>query len=132
MALRNFVSTRARWVVAIGCGLVGSAALVSAACSPSDEPNPIVCTVSAPLECPDPAPGYADVAPIFAQRCASCHSGMPGTPWSLRDYEHVADWQDVVRAEVLHCKMPPPDSGVTISDEERLAILTWVKCGAKP
>lgn len=126
------MSTKARWLVPVCCCLTGSAALGSAACSSSDEPKPILCTVSAPLECPDPAVSYADVAPIFAQHCGSCHTGMPGTPWSLRDYDHVADWQDVIRAEVLHCTMPPPDSGATISDEERLAILTWVKCGAKP
>lgn len=127
MVPSKFVSARARWLVVACCGLAGSAA-----CSPSDEAKPIVCTVSAPLECPEPALGYSDVAPIFEKRCASCHSGMPGAPWSLRDYEHVADWQDVVRGEVLHCRMPPPDSGMVISDDERLAILTWVKCGAKP
>jgi mono/diheme cytochrome c family protein len=109
-----------------------SSAIALAACSQPNDPAPIVCTVAAPLACPEPAVLYADVAPIFEQRCASCHTGAAGAAWSLRDYEHVADWQDVVRAEVLHCMMPPADSGVTISDEERQTILAWVKCGARP
>lgn len=111
-------------------GLAGAVAL--GACSQPDDPAPTVCTVSAPLECPDPVVLYADVAPILEKRCASCHTGLAGAPWSLRDYEHVADWQDLVRAEVLHCLMPPPDSGITMSDEERQTILAWVKCGARP
>jgi len=89
----------------------------------------VVCTVTAPTSCPDPAPTYADVAPIFEQRCASCHSGEEGGPWPLKDYEHISDWQDVVRAEVLTCAMPPADSDVTIPDDERLRILTWIRCG---
>ena len=81
--------------------------------------------------CPEPAPVYADVAPIFEQRCATaaCHSGFVGGPWPLRDYEHIADWQDVVRAEVVSCAMPPPDANVPITDEERLQILNWIRCG---
>ena len=35
----------------------------------------------------------------------------------------------VVRAMLLDCSMPPPDAGVTMPDEERVAILTWLLCG---
>jgi hypothetical protein len=98
----------------------------------SKEPPP-PCTVTAPTECPDPAPLYGDVAPIIGKFCASpCHYGAPAGPWPLTDYEHVADWQDVVRDQVLTCVMPPPEERSDITDAERLAILTWVRCGALP
>ena len=58
-----------------------------------------------------------------------CHNGMIGGPWPLMQYSHVADWFDVVRAMLLDCSMPPPDAGVTMPDEERVAILTWLLCG---
>ena len=82
----------------------------------------------APTSCPSPAPAYASVKPIFEQRCTTCHAGVPGGPWSLRDYEHIVDWADTIRGELLGCAMPPPDAGVPITKEERLAILTWIRC----
>jgi len=103
-------------------------ALALWACSQPDEARQ--CSVSAPLACPEPAPRYADVAPIFERRCSSCHNGEPREPWPLDNYNHVADWQDLVRAAVLHCDMPPPDSDITLSDEESQTILAWIKCGA--
>jgi hypothetical protein len=102
------------------------------ACGDNEKP-PVACTVTAPAECPEPALYYADVATIFEARCSSaaaCHAGVKGGPWPLSTYDDVSDWQDVIRAEVLHCSMPPPDSGMSISDQEREAILTWIKCGA--
>jgi hypothetical protein len=95
----------------------------------TQDAEPLVCTVKAPTSCPDPAPHYPDVQPIFQRACVPCHQGLPGGNWPLLQYSHVADWQDVIRAMVLDCSMPPPDAGVPISDEERLAILTWIRCG---
>jgi hypothetical protein len=89
----------------------------------------LICTVQPPTLCPDPPPHYADVQPIFQSRCVDCHNGMPGGPWPLLQYSHVADWQDVVRAHLLACTMPPPDAGVPMTDDERTAILTWILCG---
>jgi hypothetical protein len=109
-------------------GVALSAAL---SCSSANEGKAkVVCTVSAPTMCPEPAPTFADVAPIFEQRCASssCHSGFVGGPWPLDDYEHISDWQDVVRAEVVSCSMPPADANVPITDDERLTILNWIRC----
>ena len=110
--------------------------LLGGACSSSTLPGgssndggALVCTVQAPTVCPDPAPHWADVAPIFQNRCVECHNGMVGGPWPLMQYQHVADWQDLVRAHVLSCTMPPPDAGVPMTDEERTAILTWILCG---
>jgi hypothetical protein len=87
------------------------------------------CTVEAPTVCPDPPPRYADVAPLFQSRCVPCHYGAPGGPWPLLQYQHIADWSDIVRGMVLDCSMPPPDGGVTMTNGEREAILTWILCG---
>lgn len=86
--------------------------------------------VVAPTACPDPAPKYADVAPVFAAKCATCHSGAADGPWPLADYDHVASWQGEIRSQLLSCSMPPPDAGASITDEERMLILTWLRCGA--
>jgi hypothetical protein len=105
---------------------------VDAGSQPEDggtDPLPTSCPVPAPTSCPDPAPHYPDVAPIFERRCVTCHAGAPGGPWSLKDYGHVADWQDTIRSNLRDCSMPPPDAGVPMTIEERLAILTWIRCG---
>jgi hypothetical protein len=95
----------------------------------TDDAGALVCTVQAPTVCPDPPPHWPDVSPIFQGRCVMCHNGMIGGPWPLMQYSHVADWYDVVRAMLLDCSMPPPDAGVTMPDEEKTAILTWILCG---
>lgn len=92
---------------------------------------PFVCSVEAPTVCPEPPPRWSDVNPIFQQRCVGCHYGMPGGPWPLLQYQHVADWYDVVRAHVLECTMPPVEflSAYPMTTDERIAILTWILCG---
>jgi uncharacterized membrane protein len=103
------------------------------ACSSSEPSNEhaaqAVCAPTAPTECPEPAPHYPDVAPIFERRCASCHTGVKDAPWPLDNYDHVADWALVIRDELLQCLMPPSDSGVAMTPEERQAVLVWVRCG---
>lgn len=90
---------------------------------------PFVCAVRAPTSCPEPAPRYADVEPVFAERCVICHAGNWNGPWPLNSYQHVADWEDTIRSNVLDCTMPPLDAGVPITTEERTLILTWLRCG---
>jgi hypothetical protein len=118
--------------------LLLATATLTASCGPSAQtPDggvtidgaPLVCTVEAPTVCPDPPPHYPDIQPIIERACVPCHQGLPGGNWPLLQYSHVADWQDIIRAQMLACTMPPPDAGVPISDEEREAILTWILCG---
>lgn len=90
---------------------------------------PFVCDVRAPTACAEPAPTYADVAPIFAERCVICHAGDWNGPWPLTTYRHVADWRDDIRADLLDCSMPPRDAGVAMPVEERERILGWIRCG---
>jgi hypothetical protein len=89
----------------------------------------VVCNVQAPTACPEPAPRYADVAPVFTQRCVVCHSPMWTGPWPLDEYGHLADWQSDIRSHLLDCTMPPPDAGIPLPEEESLLILTWLRCG---
>ena len=88
----------------------------------------MVCSVQAPTACAEPAPAYADVAPIFEQNCVVCHSGQAGN-WPLSTYSHVASWADEIRGVLLQCAMPPPDSGLRIEDAERDLLLAWIRCG---
>jgi hypothetical protein len=85
------------------------------------------CKARAPASCPDPAPRYADVQPIFAQRCVGCHNGT-GEFWPLTSYQHVTMWYAEIRGHMLACSMPPPDSGMTMPIAERELILQWIRC----
>lgn len=88
------------------------------------------CLAEAPTACPSPAPTYAaDIAPIFQAQCVTCHSGLSADAWPLTTRSHIADWQNEVRAELLSCSMPPPNSGSTLTDRERQTILEWLRCG---
>jgi len=90
------------------------------------------CNVTAPTACPSDMPTYADVEAIIEQRCVVCHSGSASelcpTCWPLNTYRHVADWSSDVRAAMLSCSMPPPESGVTMTAAERMKILEWIRC----
>jgi len=94
-------------------------------------PRPVACDAERVTQCPDDTLTYADVQPIFEKTCSSaaCHSGFVGGPWPLDSYSHIADWQDVVRDELLTCAMPPPDSGIGLAHDERQLILAWIRCG---
>jgi len=104
------------------------AAIVDARVVDAGPPKP-VCSVMAPTSCPDPAPTYKQVALIIEERCESCHSPRWTGPWPLDNYQHVADWQDTIRSNMLDCSMPPPETGLTMPNEERMVILNWLRCG---
>jgi len=108
------------------------ALLLAASCSDAGKGRdsmPRECHAERVTECPEPAPVFADVAPIFRNVCASCHA-LPGGPWPLEDHTDIADWQDVIRDDLLTCAMPPPDAGVSLRDQDRQLILTWIRCGS--
>jgi hypothetical protein len=122
---------------------IAAAAFAGAACGPArggapdasadaaagDDGGGQTCSVEAPTTCSDPPTRYADVAPLFERHCVPCHFGTPGGPWPLTSYKHAVDWQDIIRTAMLECTMPPADGGGVMSNEDRLAILTWIRCG---
>ena len=54
--------------------------------------------------------------------------------WPLNDYELVADWADLIRADLLNCSMPPADAaaGAAMTDADRVVLLNWILCGTPP
>lgn len=79
-------------------------------------------------DCSNDVPRFAEVQPIFAERCGNCHEGAKGGPWPLRTYEEIANWSGEVRSQIEQCKMPPPDGDIAMTDEEREATLEWLRC----
>jgi uncharacterized membrane protein len=82
--------------------------------------------------CPDSVPSYAsDIAPIIEARCEHCHApdndqGL----WLLSDQESVNEWSDTILRQIRSCSQPPPDSGYSLSAEERQMLEAWLVCGA--
>ncbi len=102
-------------VMVAACGS-SRGALVESDAGSSDPPSDgagaaLSCAVEAPSACPDPAPHFADDG-----------------PWPLTTYQDIADWHDIVKNSILSCSMPPEDAGVRMTNEERLAILVWIRC----
>lgn len=117
----------AAWILA-SIGPVLSSASGCSSGTPDTEPSVAELCVTAPSECPEPAPRYADVAPIILERCASCHTGASGGPWPLDTYVRVTAWASSVQSDLLHCTMPPADSGVVMAEGERELISSWLAC----
>src|SRR4051812_1859778 len=59
-------------LAAYGCAGTEGTSSAGATSGPDSGPVPKSCSVSAPTKCPDPAPKYADVVPIFEAKCATC------------------------------------------------------------
>lgn len=102
------------------------------ACSAPDEEKTDrekSCAVRAPTECPDPPPSYQQIAPLFEEKCNTCHTREdPTGPWPLETYSHIVAWRTEIRDEVLYCTMPPKD-GEPLTPDERLMLMEWILCG---
>jgi mono/diheme cytochrome c family protein len=82
-----------------------------------------------------------DIAPIFQQKCESCHRPDNMAPMSLITYEEARPWAKSIAARVGSRQMPPWHIDKTIgiqkfkndrslSDEQIETILAWVAAGA--
>jgi mono/diheme cytochrome c family protein len=81
-----------------------------------------------------------DVAPIFFQKCATCHRPNDIAPMPLLSYQAARPWAKAIREAVLSKKMPPWHADPTYGDFRDDARLTteqieivraWVDQGAK-
>lgn len=81
-----------------------------------------------------------DIAPIFYEKCLSCHRDGEIAPFSMEDYATIRPWAKSIRKAVADKSMPPwhADSTQTkfandrsLSDEEIELVLSWVDKGAK-
>jgi hypothetical protein len=82
---------------------------------------------------------HADVAPIVASKCASCHADGGIAPFSLSTFGEIAAVKELVRAAVSDRSMPPwlaadgcneyaHDGSLT--DEQIATITGWIDAGA--
>jgi hypothetical protein len=82
-----------------------------------------------------------DVAPIFQQKCQSCHHQGTSAPMSLVTYEDVRPWARSIRQRVANRDMPPWHLDKTIgikhykndrslTDAEIATVTKWVDSGA--
>jgi hypothetical protein len=86
------------------------------------------------------APTYSrDVAPIFFEKCASCHRPGEVAPMSLTSYDEARPWARSIAKQVANRDMPPwsGDSerhawsnDISLSDEEIATIVAWARQGA--
>ena len=82
-----------------------------------------------------------DVAPIFKQKCETCHRPDSIAPMSLRTYEEARPWARSIRARVEARQMPPWHIDKTVgiqqfqndrslSEAQLATVLAWVDQGA--
>jgi mono/diheme cytochrome c family protein len=112
---------------------LASAGLISRSGDPS--------AVAAAAEQPSAKAGgsYAQVAPILAARCASCHNPQGGAPFNLLIYEDAKQWSgqilEVTQSRYMPPWLPAPGKGDFVgerrlSDAELAAMRAWVGAGA--
>jgi hypothetical protein len=89
------------------------------------------------------APTFAkDVAPIFQEKCQSCHRPGYIAPMSLVTYEEARPWAKAIKERVITRQMPPWHLDKTIgiqkfandrslNDEQINTIVRWVDGGAQ-
>ena len=82
-----------------------------------------------------------DIAPIFQQKCESCHRPSSIAPMSLMSYQETRPWAAAIKEAVANREMPPWHIDKTIgiqefkndrslSDEQIATIVNWVDDGA--
>jgi hypothetical protein len=87
-------------------------------------------------------PTYSkDVAPIFQDKCQSCHEPGSIAPMSLTSYKEARPWARDIRARVASRQMPPwhinKNVGIqkfkndmSLTDEQIATIVSWIDGGA--
>ena len=98
-------------------------------------------SAAAAADAPTPATFTKDIAPIFQEKCESCHRLNSIAPMSLVTYQEVRPWAQSIASRVRARQMPPWHLDKTIgiqkfkndrslSDEQIDTILRWVAAGA--
>lgn len=82
-----------------------------------------------------------DVAPIFQEKCETCHRPDSIAPMSLRTYEEARPWARSIRSRVATRQMPPWHIDKTVgiqkfkndrslSEEQLETVLAWIDQGS--
>lgn len=119
------MSARGMWgagVLAVGAVLVSSGVAAAA-----DPPKPVTFS--------------KDIAPIFQEKCQSCHQPNSIAPMSLITYQEARPWARSIKERVGARQMPPwhidPSVGIqkfqndmSLTQEQIEAVVRWVDAGA--
>lgn len=89
------------------------------------------CPRDQPATCPAPAPSFSgQVSALIATYCADCHApDGQAADRPLQTYAEIFSRRSAVLNQMVLCAMPPPDFPQP-TEEERVAILGWLVCGA--
>lgn len=74
-----------------------------------------------------------DVLPIINSSCAivGCHLDVEGNDLpEFNNYQDIMEFRGLIGNRVGSKAMPPPTSGLTLTDNQINAIVCWVKSGA--
>src|SRR5271155_2905421 len=82
-----------------------------------------------------------DVAPIFQEKCETCHRPNTSAPMSLRTYAEARPWAKDIRQRVITHNMPPWHLDKTVgiqhfandrslSEEQIATVVRWADAGA--
>lgn len=118
--------------------LAATAGLLLTRCSLTPLPEDFgTCEAETPVDSPNAAPTYhADIRPILAARCVSCHVDGGVAPFSLTTYAQAHDFRDVIANATSERRMPPWPPGRCCGEfrhdrsltPEQLALLeTWAE-----
>jgi uncharacterized membrane protein len=120
---------RGNRTVALAALLGATMALASCGSNHAAATDP--CPQDLPTSCPPNSPSYqADVAPILAARCTTCHSpGGAGSPFDFTTYASVFADRSPMLNQVYACNMPPKGAA-GLGQAERQMLLAWLVCGA--
>ncbi|OGT70498.1 MAG: hypothetical protein A3H44_04940 [Gammaproteobacteria bacterium RIFCSPLOWO2_02_FULL_57_10] len=81
----------------------------------------------------------ADVAPILAENCASCHRDGGIAPFAMDSHAMVQGWSPMIREVLMTKRMPPgqidPHVGsftndYVLSAEEQKTLISWIEAGS--
>ncbi len=81
----------------------------------------------------------ADVAPILAENCASCHRDGGIAPFAMDSHAMVQGWSPMIREVLMTKRMPPgqidPHVGnysndYVLSVQEQQTLISWIEAGA--
>jgi hypothetical protein len=102
---------------------------------------PAASLIAADLSAARPVTFSKDVAPIFQEKCQTCHRAGSMAPMSLVTYEETRPWAKAIRQRVITRQMPPWHldktvgvqkfrNDISLSDDQIATIVKWVDAGA--
>lgn len=130
VAVRHYINLHEQgknlwWLLPVGAIAIFSAVIITAP-KPAEPPKP------------GEAVTFAQVEPIFKQRCQTCHSAHPtddvfkAAPSGVmfETYEQCSSLKDKILNRVVHTRTMPQGNKTRITDEERDLIGRWIEGGA--